>query len=181
MTKRIIHRINLLKNNNNNINMRGRILSIKKTTLLKLSFVINSSLFLVSLALSLTILSIPNLWFFSFLIAISFHLIIRSILFHLDSSCYFGSLLLSVGGLYLYSYFLHITNFYPVFIILSFAIASFCCGYFFKQGYHFWISFSLFFIAIFCFLYLLNIISLWIFLAIIAADVLLLIGSYFLL
>lgn len=161
--------------------MKGKILSVKKTTILKLSFLINSSLFLISLALSFTVLSIHNLWFFSFLIAVGGHLIVRSILFHLDSSCYLGSLLLSIGVLYFYSYFLDITNFYSVFILLSFVIASLCSGFIFKQNYHFGISFSLFFLAIFCFLYLLNLISLLIFLAIVLIDVLLLMGSYFLL
>ena len=158
--------------------MKGRIFGIKKTTVLKLSFVVTSTIFLLCSALSERLLSIPNLWFYSFLIATGIYLIIKSALFRLDSACFFGSLLLIMGVSYLYCYFLKILNFYSVFVLLSFSLASLFSGYFFKQNFQYLLSFSLFFIAIFCFLFLLNIISLWIFLAIIGLCVLLLVVAY---
>ena len=160
--------------------MKGKILSIKKTTISKLSFIINSVIYLVVTLLSFLIFDIDNFWFFSFLIILGFHLIIKSLLFHLDSYCYFGTTLFIAGLLYLYCYFLKIINFYYIFVIISFSISSFICGYIFEQYFHYIISFSIFFIDIFCFLYALNLISIWIFLAILVLNMLILIGSYFL-
>ena len=116
--------------------MRGRILSIKKTTILKLSFVINILLFQVSSVLSFVLVKNYDLWFFAFCIFIGLHLIIKSCLFKFDSSCYFGTMLLTVGLFYVYCSMLSIINFYPVFITLSMSLASFFTAFFYKQNFH---------------------------------------------
>lgn len=160
--------------------MRGRILSIKKTTILKLSFVINILLFLVSSVLSFVLVKNYDLWFFAFCIFIGLHLIIKSCLFKFDSSCYFGTMLLTVGLFYVYCSMLSIINFYPVFITLSMSLASFFTAFFYKQNFHYYISFALYLLSIFLLFFMINYISLWIFLAILACLVLLLVGRYLL-
>lgn len=159
--------------------MRGRILTIKKTTILRLSFVFNFLMFLVMSVLSLVVIKNYDLWFFMFCIFIGLHLLIRSVLFKFDSSCYFGTLLLSIGLLYIYCLGFNITNFYANFIVLSFALASFITAFFFKQTFHYILSFSLIFVALDLLFYTINFISIWIFLAIITVIVLLLVCKYF--
>lgn len=158
--------------------MRGRILSIKKTTILKLSFVLNLLLFVVMSILSFVVIKNNDLWFFMFCIFIGLHLIIKSMLFKFDSSCYFGSLLLSIGLMYVYCILLNITNFYPTFLIMSFAFASFITGFFFKQTFHYLLFFSLIFVSLDLLFYSINFISIWIFLAILSLIVILLICKY---
>ncbi len=120
-----------------------------------------------------------NFWFFIFCINIGFHLIIKSIFFKFDSACYFGVLLFLLGCFYFYCYYIEISYFYPVFILISFALSSLITFYCFKQPYHFVLSFSLFFVTIGLLFFLINQISIWIFLAIILISVILLIIAYF--
>ena len=158
--------------------MRGRIFTIKKTTILRLSFIINLLLFVASSLISLFVIKNYNLWFFMFCLFIGLHLIIRSFLFKFDSSCYFGFLLLFVGIFYLYCLFLNLLM-YPLFILLSFSIASYLTAFFYKQNFHYFLSISLILVDIGLLLYMINIITIWIFLAIILAVVILLICRYF--
>lgn len=158
--------------------MRGRIFTIKKTTILRLSFIINLLLFVASSVISFFVIKNYNLWFFMFCLFIGLHLIIRSFLFKFDSSCYFGFLLLFVGIFYLYCLFLNLAM-YPLFILLSFSIASYLTAFFYKQNFHYFLSISLILVDIGLLLYMINIITIWIFLAIILAVVILLICRYF--
>lgn len=158
--------------------MNGRILTIKKTTILKLSFILNALLFIVSCFLSFLVIKDYNLWFFTFCIFMGIHQIVRSALFRVDSSCYFGVLLFFIGIFYIYCLVLHIEYYISIFILFAFIFASYFTGYFFSQTFHKILSISLFFSDIALFFYLLNMISLWIFLAIILINVLLLIGRY---
>lgn len=155
----------------NNIFMRGRLFSIKKTTWLKLSFILNLILFIVTTTVTLLFTRQYDLWFFIFCIFIGVHLIIRGALFKFDSSCYFGYLLLFVGAFYIYCLHLNILSFYSVFVIIAFALASLFTAHFYRQTFHYFLSFSLLFLSIGLILYLINLISLWIFLAIIGVVV----------
>ena len=159
--------------------MKGRLFSIKKTTILRSSFILLFLLYIVIFILSLTIVKIPNLWFFAFCFFVGLQLMIKSFLFKLDSSCYFGVTLFLVGIFYFHSIYFNIVNFYSVFIELSFSISSFVVYVIFKQPFQFFISLSLFFVAIITLIFILNLISLWIFLAFILVIVLLLVCSYF--
>lgn len=159
--------------------MRGRFLSIKKSTWLMISLSINTVLFLF-----LSIFSIAK-WqdfdnaFFFFCIGTGVHQIIKSLLFKLDSSCFFGVLLFFIGVFYFFAGYFAIDWLYGVFIILAFAFASFTTGLYYDEPFQIILSLSLFFVAIGLLLFLLNVISTWIFVAIVAATVLLLVIRFF--
>ena len=159
--------------------MRSTIVGIKKTTLLRLSFILAFLSYTVSVILSLTIFKIDNLWFFSFCFFVGFVLITKAFLFHLDSSCFFGTVLFFVGFFYFYCMFFGIYFVYPVFLILAFSIASFITFDIFYQPFQLILALSLFFTSLATFIFILKIISLKIFLAILFAIVLLLICGIF--
>ncbi len=159
--------------------MRGRILSIKKSTWLLMSMILNIVIFIGGSIFAFTYLNQYDYWFFIFCVCIGFHLILKGILFRFDSSCYFGLTLFLIGIFYFYSLYFNIIYLYPVFIMLSFCISSLFIFYFFKQPYHLILSFSLFFASIGLLFYLINIISIPIFLAIVLACVILLVVKYF--
>jgi len=159
--------------------MEGRILTVKKSTWLIVSLVFNFLLFLGMSIVSFIYTKNINSAFFFFCIATGIHQIIKSILFKFDSSCYFGVLLLLIGGLYILSFYYQILNFYTVFIVLSFSFASFCAYSFFNQPFQLVLALSLFFVSIGLLLFLINLISVWIFVAIILLSVILLVVRYF--
>lgn len=158
--------------------MKGRIFTIKKTTILRLSFILNVLLFIISSLISFFVIKNYNLWFFMFCIFIGLHLLIRSFLFKFDSSCYFGFLLLFVGGFYLYCLLLKLSAFYPIFLVLAFSLASYFTAFIYHQNFQYFLSFSLIFVSVGLLLYMLNMISIYIFLAIILVVVLLLLCRY---
>lgn len=159
--------------------MKSRVLRIKKSTWLSLSLAVNIVLFLIASVLFCLFLENYDAWFFIFCLFVGIHLINKSFLFKFDSSCYFGVLLFLIGFLYLFSLYFNILNFYAVFILLSFVFASFCAYIFFQQPFQLYLALSLFFVTIGELLYLINLISIWIFVAIIVASVILLIIRYF--
>lgn len=158
--------------------MRGYIFKIKKTTLLRLSFIINMLMYILATVLSVVIFDMPNMWFFGFCLFLGLHLIIKSCLFALDSACYFGSLLFCIGLFYILSICVNVTNMYPVFLSLSFTCASFFTFYFYNEEFQFFLSLSLFFVTIDILLFIINLFSFWFFLAIILIIMLLLISKY---
>ena len=113
--------------------MRARVLKIKKSTWLNISLAVNVLLLVTVSVLFCLFLENYNLWFFIFCFFVGLHLINKSLLFKFDSSCYFGVLLLLIGGLYILSFYYQILNFYTVFIVLSFSFASFCAYSFFTM------------------------------------------------
>ncbi len=159
--------------------MRSRIFSIKKSSLLMFSAVINGALFIGGSLVSALVFNLYNAWFFIFCLSVGLHLIIKSLLFKYDSSCYFGIILFLIGNFYFYCLLFDILFLFPVFILLAFAGASVVTFYFFKQPYHLFLALSLFFVIIALLFFLLNKISIWIFLAIVGLSVLLLIVRYF--
>lgn len=159
--------------------MRGRILSIKKTTILRLSFILNLLLFLTASVLTIFFYKIENFWFFAFCFFMGMFLITKSFLFKLDSACYFGAILLLIGFFYPFCQYFGILHFQSLFVLLSFAFASFATGVLFHQPFQIAICLSLIFATITTLLYLLNLISIPFFVAFIIVNVLLLICSYF--
>lgn len=159
--------------------MNGRLFMIKKTTLQRLSFVVNFCLFVVISTLLVVINKNYNAWFFCFCAFSGLHLILKSALYYLDSSLYFGSILLCLGGFYFLVEFLKIEFSYPFFILLSFSIASYLVFTFFKQSFQLILSFSLILASVFTLLFIIQIISLGIFLALLSVVVLLLVCGYF--
>ena len=155
------------------------IFGIKKTTILHLSFVLIFILYVASVVLSFTVFKVDNLWFFGFCTATGSVLIIKSGLFKLDSSCYFGLILFFVGFFYFYSIIFDVQYIYSCFVILSFSISSFVTAIYFYQPFQFILSLSLFFAAIIAYLFVLQVISLTIFLAILGVIMLLLISGLF--
>ncbi len=159
--------------------MRGRIFTIKKSSLILSSAIINAIMFLGGSLFFALVFQQYNTWFFVFCINVGLHLIIKGMLLKYDSSCYFGILLFFVGLFYIYCVFLNLFYFYPVFVFIAFAIASYITFYYFSQPFHFILALSLFFVAIGLLFFLLNKISIWFFLAIVVVSVLLLIVRYF--
>ena len=153
--------------------MRSRFLSIKKSNWLIISAVLNLVIFLSLSIVCFVVLKLYNAWFFLFCINVGCHLILKGLLFKFDSSFYFGTVLLLVGALYFYSLGLDILHLYPVFILLSFSFASFITFLIFRQPFQLFLSLSLIFVTLGLLLFLLNLISVWIFLAITSASVLL--------
>lgn len=159
--------------------MNGRFLSIKKSTWLMISLVCNSIIFAGLFVLLLCLNKDYNAGFFFFCIGTGIHQIIRGALFKLDSSCYFGTLLFLVGGFYFTTIWFDIVWLYPVFVVVAFAFASIVVGVFYREPFQIFLAISLIFVSIGLLLFLLKIISIWIFVAIIAGCVLLLIVRFF--
>ena len=159
--------------------MKGRVLNIKKTTILRLSFILSIILFVSASVLGGVFLEDKNTWFFFFCFFVGCHLLIKSALFHLDSSCLFGHVLFYIGIFYFYCIWFDIIKFLPVFILLSFAVGCFFTHCIFDRPFQLFLSFSIFFVDIGLLLLIINLISFWIFLAIIVFSVLLLVVRFF--
>lgn len=161
--------------------MNGRVLKVKKTTLLALSFILCSTLFLgFSLFLGLYYKRY-NDWFFVFCFCVGLHFIFRAWLISVDSSCYLGFSMLLIGLMYFYVYWLDISKLFPSFILLSLAFASFFTYTCYGQPFQFTLFLSLLFVSFATAFYILNVISIGIFLAFIFLSVLLLVCRYFML
>ena len=155
--------------------MRGRILSIKKSTWLMISLAVNVVIFSGLSIFSMAIWNNFDNAFFFFCLGTGLHQFIKSLLFKYDSSCFFGVLLFLIGFFYFFVNYFMIEMLYPVFIILAVAFSSFTVGLYYNEPFQIFLSLSLFFVSIGLLLFLLNIISVWIFVAITAGFVLLLI------
>jgi len=154
--------------------MTGRIFNIKKTTILKLSFIFNSFIAVLLSVLSFIYKGANDDYFFLFCNFLGLHLLVKSALFGLDSTCYLGSALFFCGAFYFYCDFLMLSRYYIVFLVLAFCVASFFTHCFFVRPVHLNVAFALLCATIFTFLFVINSISLWVFLAILVVDVLLL-------
>lgn len=161
--------------------MRGRIFQVKKTTLLALSFCLCCVAF-VSISLFLAVeLKRYNDWFFVFCTFVGLHFCLRAFLMRVDSSCYLGTTMLLVGLSYFYCNNMGIYNLYSAFILLAFAFGSFFTYCSFKQSFQLALFLSLIFATFALAFYLLNAISVYIFLALLLLCVLLLVCRYFML
>lgn len=158
--------------------MRGRILGMKKTTILKLSFILSGLLFVGLSTLSFIQNGLNNDYFFFFCLCAGAHLGLKSALFRLDSSCFLGSVLFFVGGFYFYCLFFDILFIFPSFVLLAFCVAFFITHCFFGRKNQFFLAFILLFVAIFTFLFQIKSISLAFFLALMGIIVLLLVVRF---
>lgn len=161
--------------------MNGRVLQVKKTTLLALSFTFCVVLFVgLSLYFSLY-LKRNNDWFFIFCTLVGLHFLFRASLMRTDSSCYLGFTMFLIGEFYFYSILLNIQYLYPALILLSFASGSFFTYSCFAQPFQLTLSVSLLFVTFALAFYLIHAISIYFFVAILILVVLLLLCRYFLL
>ncbi len=153
--------------------MQGRVFYIKKTTILSISFY--SAIISIAASTLLTILLMKNyyIWFDFFCLFSGMHLLIKSMLFRLDSCCYFGSTLFFIGAFGLLIHFLSLFTFQEIYYMLAFSFSSFVTYCFFKQKFQLLISLILFFAALLWFFYKINVIPLWIFIAFLVSLVLL--------
>lgn len=158
--------------------MRGRILGIKKTTILSISFYLAFILFITATLLSIFLYYNYAIWFFFFCLFAGIHLLIKALLFRLDSSCYFGFLLffLGIAGILIqiFQYF----YLQSVFYVLAFALASFFTFCIFSQYFQGWLALIISLSDLAWFFYKINLITIWIFIAILCAGVLLFMLKY---
>ena len=152
--------------------MRGRILGVKKTTIMSFGFYLTFLLIITSTLLSILLLKNYYLWFFFLCFFCGGYLLLKAFFFRVDSSCYFGFLLFFVGVSGILDNFLHI-GFVSALYIFSFAIASFLTFCFFKEYFQLYLGLSLFIIGLAWFFYKIYLLPLWIFLAILTICVLL--------
>lgn len=160
--------------------MKGQVFGIKKSSLLIASFIANALAFIVLLFVSIFVFKSYNLWFFYLCFFCGQHLLIKSLLFHLDSSCYFGTLLFLLGGFGQIIELRSLSPFYGVYILLAFAFASFAAYCFFNQKFHLILFIVFFGNALAWFFYKINLISIYIFIAICVSLVLLFVVKYLL-
>ena len=125
--------------------MRGRIFGIKKTTILKCSFILFWLLSFAGIALSIWLFHDEKLWFFFFALFQGLYLALKGSFFNLDSALYFGLSLVFVGisGI-IVTFVQDVQPFAFSFYFFSFALASFFIGIKFKQKYQIILAFLLF-------------------------------------
>lgn len=161
--------------------MRGRIFSVKKTTLLALSFAVCLWSFVaISLVLVLDKRRYDDC-FFVFCTFVGLHFMFRAFLMKIDSTCYLGVTIFLVGVLYFYAQYMQILSLYPALILLAFAFGSYFTYVRYHQPFQFTMFLSLIFATFSLAFYILNVISLYIFLAFLLLCVLLLLCRYLLL
>ena len=158
--------------------MKGHVLGIKKSSLLIASFFVNALAFFALLFVSIFLFKSSSLWFFYLCLFCGQHLLIKAMLFHLDSSCYFGTLLFLVGTLGQIIEFKAGLTFSAVYFLLAFAFASLATYCFFNQKFHLVLFIVFAGNALAWFFYKINFISLGIFIAICLSLVLLFVLKY---
>ncbi len=158
--------------------MRGRILNIKKSSILRCSFLLTWLLIIGEILLSTLLLKNNYLWFYGLCLFLGLHLLLKSTLFHLDSCCYFGFLLFFIGISGILANFTPLGHIFLTLITFAFGLASILTYLFFDQQFHFFIAIILFFVAIGVFFSQIGLIPFWISLAILAVGVLLFILKY---
>lgn len=160
--------------------MRGRILRVKKTTLLIISVALCLSA-IIGLGVTSWCNGYKNEWFFIFCAFVGVHFLFRAYLMRVDSNFYLGIVMFLVGVSYFYCEMAGVLKIYPSFILLAFAFASFFTYFAYKQPFQFIIFLSLIFATFGLAFYLLNLLSLYIFLAFLLLSVLLLVCRYLIL
>lgn len=145
--------------------MRGRLSGIRRTLLLRISAGLHGILALFFLFFSIFYLKEAELWFFLFLICCGSFLLTKSILFHSDSSFYFGNLLFQNGVVgVIGTYYLLPSATY----LFATALASLFTMVFFKQKFHLVIACVFLYSGINTLCYQLKVINLTIFLSLFA-------------
>lgn len=157
--------------------MNGRILGIKKSTLINGAFYLSTVMFCFSTIYFIFFSNLKDLWFFAFCIESGFCIFLKGFLLRIDSLNFFGVFLISIGNFYVYCLFLNIISFYIVFIFLSLSLASLLNFWIFKNKIH--IKSYIFFLltSFFIFFYILNVIPFGFFVAILCFSVVIFILS----
>lgn len=158
--------------------MKGRILGIKKTTILRLSFVLSIGLFLLLSTFSFTMSGFNDDYFFYFCLLAGIHQIVKAGLFHLDSACLFGGQLFFVGTFFFYCRWIEILFVFPTFILLAFSVSFFLCHCCFRRENQLFLAIFFLLASIFTFIFQMKLISLAIFLALVGISVLLLVVRF---
>ncbi len=149
--------------------MRGRINGIKKTHILHALFVAFLFLFIAFVVLNIFLLPYPTLWFYAYTFLLGILEISKSRLFKLDSGFYLGSLLFFVGISGFIFTFTKTNEFWYLYILSDFFLASFFTFLITGQFFHLIFDFSLFFLIILTTLFTFSFITLPIFIAFLVA------------
>lgn len=157
--------------------MKGRIFNIKKSSILKITFVLAFILFCLSTIFFIFFSDTKDFWFFAFLIEIGVCVWLRGTFFDIDSSFYFGLLMTIIGSFYFYCFYFKILNFFSSFILLSLSFSSLLTFAKYKNNLHAK-SFVLFLLcSLFTFFLQINVIPVAFFVAIIIFSVIIFILS----
>lgn len=157
--------------------MKSTFLGIKKSILLSAIAIVMLFSFVTLCALSFTTFPKADLWFFSFMLCLGIYELSKGFLFEIDSSFYFGLLLVLFGIVGFLAIFLHMETYCPLLFGLSATIASLATYLKFKQNFHLVLAFSLIFVCLYGYLFIKKLISLNIFIAFVTSFLLLLILS----
>ena len=141
----------------------GRVGKARKTKLLHLSAILCFVLAMFFILISFLYFKRYDLWFYLFSLFVGAYLLSKFLLFHLDSSCYFGSLLFFIGVTGILRNLLGL-DYFSVLVFFSFALASFLTFLFFRQNFHLFIGNILTYEGIILYLFLVNIINFNVFL-----------------
>jgi len=157
--------------------MKSTFLGIKKSILLSAIAIVMLFSFVTLCTLSFTTFPKADLWFFSFMLCLGVYELSKGFLFKIDSSFYFGLLLVLFGIVGFLAIFLHMETYFPLLFGLSATIASLATYLKFKQDFHLVLAFSLIFVCLYGYLFIKKLISLNIFIAFVTSFLLLLILS----
>lgn len=145
--------------------MRGRLGDIKKTNILRFLLFLLTSIFITFLFLNIFIIPIKTLWFYAFCLCVGIFEMAKSRLFKLDSSFYFGSLLFFSGASCFIFTFTNTSNFWYLYLLFSFFLASFFTFIVTGQKFHLVFDYSLLFVIIFSTFFTFSLITLPYFIA----------------
>lgn len=148
-----------------NFIVRGRVFGVKKSTILLVSCLCNLLFCLTFVLLSIFLWQNYFLWFFIFCFFAGLHSLIKSLLFRLDSACYFGFLLIGVGvaGILSYSFSWPFKFFY---FMLGSGAASLLTYLFTKQKFHIFLGILLLASGVISYLFCIKVLNLALFLTI---------------
>ncbi len=157
--------------------MKSRIFKIKKSTILQVSFVLAFILFCFTSIYFIFFSNFKDFWFFAFLMEAGFCVLLRGGFLRIDSSYFFGALMLAVGGGYFYCFFMGILYVYPSFILMAFAFACLVSYMLFNNRLHATSFIFFLFCAIFTFFFQKKVLPLAFFVAILLFSVLIFVLS----
>lgn len=157
--------------------MKSRVLGIKKSIILSATAVIMFFSFTTLCILSFTLFKRPDLWFYSFMLCLGIYEFVKGILFDIDSSFYFGLLLIGFGSTGFLALFLSIQTYFPLLFGVSGAISSIVTFLRYKQDFHLVLAFSIIFVCLYGYIFIKKLISLDIFIAFTMSFLLLLFMS----
>lgn len=158
--------------------MKGRILGIKKTTVLRLSFVLSMTMFILLSGLTFYFKGLCDDYFFYFCVFAGIHQTVRGGLFRLDSAFLFGNQMFFVGFFFFYTEWFDVFFVFVSFVLLAFAISFFLTHIFFKRENQLFLAILFVFASFFTFIFQMNLISLAIFLALLGTIMLLLVVRF---